>query len=270
GDPTRLRQILMNLLSNAVKFTEQGEVVVRVMLAATHETTVVLQFEVCDTGIGMSPEAQERIFDAFTQADGSTTRKYGGTGLGLTITRHLVAYMGGSIEVESTPGHGSTFRFTALLGQAQETVPVVAPLTGLQGRRVLVVDSHPTNRLVLQRLLTMWGVQHDSAADSAEALCALDAAATAGAAYDLPVLDLQLPTMDGLQLARTIKAHPTFAGVRLVLVTPLGQRGEGEAARAAGIQGYLTKPVRQAQLHDCLLAVLGLRETNAGQLITRH
>jgi CheY-like chemotaxis protein/nitrogen-specific signal transduction histidine kinase len=270
GDPTRLRQVLTNLLSNAVKFTEQGEVIVRVTLAATRETTVALQFEVCDTGIGMSPEAQERIFDAFTQAGGSTTRKYGGTGLGLTITRHLVTYMGGGLEVESTPGHGSTFRFTALLGQAPEPAPVGMPLTRLQGRRVLVVDSHPTSRLVLQRLLTTWGVQHGSAADSSEALHELSAAATAGAAYDLAVLDLQLPIMDGLQLARTIKAHPALASVRLVLVTPLGQRGEGEAARAAGIQGYLTKPVRQAQLHDCLLAVLGLRETGAGQLVTRH
>lgn len=270
GDPTRLRQILMNLLSNAVKFTEQGEVVVRVSLAATHETTVALQFEVCDTGIGMSPEARVRIFDAFTQADGSTTRKYGGTGLGLAITRHLVTYMGGGLEVESTPGHGSTFRFTALLGQVAEPTPIEAPLTGLQGRRILVVDSHPTTRLVLQRLLTTWDVQHGSAADSSEALHELSAAATAGAAYDLALLNLQLPTMDGLQLARTIKAHPTLTGVCLVLVTPFGQRGEGEAARAAGIQGYLTKPVRQAQLHDCLRAVLGLRETGAGQLITRH
>src|SRR5262249_12081491 len=120
GDPTRLRQILMNLLSNAVKFTEQGEVVVRVALVATHETTVALHVAACDTGIGMSPEAQERIFDAFTQADGSTTRKYGGTGLGLAITRQLVTCMGGDLEVESIPGHGSSFRFTALLGQAAE------------------------------------------------------------------------------------------------------------------------------------------------------
>jgi two-component system, sensor histidine kinase and response regulator len=270
GDPTRLRQILMNLLSNGVKFTEQGEVIVRVTLVATHETTVALQFEVCDTGIGMSPEAQARIFNAFTQADGSTTRKYGGTGLGLAITRQLVTYMGGGLEVESTPGHGSTFRFTALLGQAAEPAPVEAPLTGLQGRRILVVDSHPTTRLVLQRLLTTWGVQHGSAADSSEALHELSAAATDGAAYDLAILNLQLPTMDGLQLARTIKAHPTLTSVCLVLVTPFGQRGEGEAARAAGIQGYLTKPVRQAQLHDCLLTVLGLHETGAGQLITRH
>ena len=270
GDPTRLRQILTNLLSNAVKFTAQGEVVVRITLAATHASTVALQFAVCDTGIGMSPEVQERIFDAFTQADGSTTRKYGGTGLGLTITRHLVTYMGGDLEVESTPGYGSTFRFAAILGHAAEPAPVETPLTGLQGRRVLVVDSHPTNRLVLQRLLTTWGVQHGSAADSSEALHELSAAAAAGAAYDLAILDLQLPLMDGLQLARIIKAHPTLAGVHLVLVTPLGQRGEGEAARAAGIQGYLTKPVRQAQLHDCLLAVLGLRETDTGQLITRH
>ena len=270
GDPTRLRQVLTNLLSNAVKFTDQGEVVVRVTLAATHETTVALQFEVCDTGIGMSPEAQARVFDAFTQADGSTTRKYGGTGLGLTITRHLVMYMGGGLEVESTPGQGSTFRFTALLGKTAETAPVIAPLAGLQGRRVLVVDSHRTNRLVLQRLLTTWGVQHGSAADSPAALHELGAAAAAGTAYDLAILALQLPSMDGLQLACAIKANPTLAGVRLVLVAPLGQRGEGEAARTAGIQGYLTKPVRQAQLHDCLLAVLGLQETGSGQLVTRH
>jgi two-component system sensor histidine kinase/response regulator len=270
GDPTRLRQVLTNLLSNAIKFTEQGEVVVRVTLAETQEATVGLQFEVHDTGIGISPEAQARIFDAFTQADGSTTRKYGGTGLGLTITRHLVTYMGGGIEVESTPDQGSTFRFTARLGRAIDTSPSLAPLAGLQGRQVLVVDNHATNRLVLERLLTTWGIQSSSVADGPEALRALCAADATGAPYDLVILDLRIPGMDGLQLARAIKAIPTIAGVRLVLLTPIGQRGEGEAARAAGIQGYLSKPVRQDQLHDCLLAVLGLQETDTGQLITRH
>jgi PAS domain S-box-containing protein len=270
GDPTRLRQVLTNLLSNAVKFTDQGEVVVRVTLAETQEANVGLQFEVHDTGIGISPEAQARIFDAFTQADDSTTRRYGGTGLGLTITRHLVTYMGGGIEVESIPGQGSTFRFTAYLGRAVDTSPSLAPLAGLQGRRVLVVDSHATNRLVLERLLTTWGMQYSSAIDGPEALRELCAADATGVPYELGILDLRIPGMDGLQLARAIKAIPSIASVRLVLLTPLGQRGEGEAARAAGIQGYLSKPVRQDQLHDCLLAVLGLQATDTEQLITRH
>ncbi len=270
GDPTRLRQVLTNLLSNAIKFTEQGEVVVRVTLAETQEAAVALQFAVHDTGIGISPEAQARIFDAFTQADGSTTRKYGGTGLGLTITRHLVTYMGGVIEVESTPGQGSIFRFTAHLGRAVDTAPRLAPLAGLQGRHVLVVDNHATNRLVLERLLATWGIQYSSVADGPEALRVLCAADATAAPYDLAILALRIPGMDGLQLARAIKAIPPIASVRLVLLTPLGQRGEGEAARAAGIQGYLSKPVRQDQLHDCLLAVLGLQETDTGQLITRH
>ena len=270
GDPTRLRQVLTNLLSNAVKFTDQGEVVIRMTLAESQETSVLLRFEVRDTGIGMSPEAQTRIFDAFTQADGSTTRKYGGTGLGLTITRHLVTSMGGDIEVESTPGLGSAFRFAVRLGVAEQIFPAWEPVAGLQGRHVLVVDSHATNRQVLQSLLTAWDMQPSSAADGPEALRALCAAAATSIPYDLAILSHQLAGMDGLQLAGAIRAIPPIARVRLVLVTPLGQRGEGDAARAAGIQGYLTKPVRQGQLRDCLVAVLGLKETERGQLITRH
>ncbi|MGE3539884.1 MAG: response regulator [Candidatus Tectimicrobiota bacterium] len=269
GDPTRLRQVLSNLVSNAIKFTDQGEVVIRVSLAATRPQTCVLRFEVCDTGIGISAAAQEWIFEAFTQADGSTTRKYGGTGLGLSITRHLVHAMGGTIQVASAPGQGSTFGFTITV--APSVPPAAAPPTvQLAGTRMLVVDNHLTNRLLLQCLLASWDVHYSSRSTAAEALRELCRAAATTQPYDLLVLNAYLPDMDGLQLAQAIKALPALTALRLVLLTPLGQRGEGEAARAAGIQGYLTKPIREHQLRECLLTVLGLQATDSATLVTRH
>ncbi|MBM3226846.1 MAG: response regulator, partial [Candidatus Tectomicrobia bacterium] len=226
GDPTRLRQILTNLLSDAIKFTEQGEVVLRVTCTTPEDNDVILQCAVCDTGIGMSPEAQSHIFEAFTQADGSTTRKYGGTGLGLTITRHLVTAMQGSLTVESTPGQGSIFRFTARLGVAASPATVSPVATSLQGRRILVVASHAITRQVLQRLLATWGMQYCGVADGPEALHELCVAAAAGTPYELALCDAHLSGgMDGLQLAHAVKAMPATAGVRLILVTPFGQRG---------------------------------------------
>ncbi len=271
GDPTRLRQVLTNLVSNAVKFTHQGEVVVRVSLAGAQEKTCRLLFEVCDTGIGIRPEAQAHIFEPFTQADGSTTRQYGGTGLGLTITRHLVTSMGGSVTVESTLGQGSTFRFTIQVTPAVSPLSATAASPGaLLGKRILVVENHPINRLALQRLLTAWDVKHSSVATAGQALSALCTTAAVGTPYDLVLLNAYLPDMDGLQLAQAIQTIPALAQVRLVLLTPIGQRGEGESARAAGIHGYLSKPIRHTQLYECLVTVLGLQETERRPLITRH
>jgi two-component system, sensor histidine kinase and response regulator len=269
GDPGRLRQILTNLLGNAIKFTEEGEVVVRVELADEREKTATVRFEVSDTGIGMSPEQQERLFMAFTQADASTTRRYGGTGLGLAISKQLVNLMGGEIGVESEPGVGSTFSFTvAFEKQPAETYSAPGIPADLAGLRALVVDDSQANRMILEKQLSSWGIVSTSVEGGAQALEELHSAA--GEPYDLAVLDMQMPGMDGMDLARRIKADPDLSRTRLVLLTSMGRRGDGEAARQSGIGAYLTKPIRQSELYDALVAVMSEPTGEEPRLVTRH
>jgi CheY-like chemotaxis protein len=266
GDPGRLRQVLTNLIGNAVKFTEAGEVIVRAEKERETEEWIVVRFTVSDTGIGISEAVQRNLFHAFTQADGSTTRKYGGTGLGLAISKQLVELMGGEIGVTSEPGKGSTFRFTARFGKqaakAQEARPNASSLGNL---RVLIVDDNATNRKILSHQLTSWGVIYEEADSGRRALEALRAAATRGDAFDLAILDLMMPGMDGFELARAIKSDPAISAVRLVLLTSYGQRGGDAAAQEIGVAAYLTKPVRQSQLYDCLSTVIGHASESAGQ-----
>src|SRR5918995_5835032 len=236
GDPGRLRQILTNLLGNAVKFTDEGEVIVRVELVDEDEETATVRFEVSDTGIGISPEQQRRLFLAFTQADASTTRRYGGTGLGLAISKQLVTLMGGEINVESQPGVGSTFSF-AVPFEKQPEHAARAVTTDLAGRRALVIDDNGANRKILGKQLSSWGVQTTCVADGLQALDRLRAAEDP---YDLAVLHMQMPGMDGMGLARRIKADPDLAPTRLVLLTSMGRRGDGDEARQSGIGAYLT------------------------------
>jgi CheY-like chemotaxis protein len=263
GDPGRLRQILTNLVGNALKFTERGEVVVRTELAEASADTVLLRFAVTDTGIGMSPEVQARLFQAFSQADGSTTRKYGGTGLGLTISQRLVTLMGGTIGVESTPGQGSTFWFTVRLAPR----PTPAEATGAtrselrRGVRVLCVDDHATNRAILEAQLMAWGLHASCVIDGATALARLRAAHADGQPYDLAILDYQMPGMDGLELARAIKADPVLAPTRMVLLSSVSQHGQKVAAEQAGIAASLTKPIRQSHLYNCLITVMSATAT---------
>jgi len=257
GDPGRLRQILTNLLGNALKFTEQGEVFVHVQRESETEDEVFIRVSVNDTGIGISEAAQRRLFQAFTQADGSTTRKYGGTGLGLAISKQLVELMGGTIGVTSILGHSSTFWFTARLGKQPAGASAKSKVTDLQGLHALIVDDNATNRKILWHQLDSWGMSADLIESGAKALELLRAAAVRGKAYDLAVLDLMMPGMDGFELARSIKADPTIAPVCLVLLTSFGQRSDDVAALEAGIAGYLTKPVRQSQLFDCLRRAVG-------------
>ena len=291
GDPGRVRQVLTNLTGNAIKFTERGEVVVTVEAVAetpplckgrlggveaepcfdlpspllTKEgNRVVLRFSVTDSGIGITPETRARLFQPFTQADGSTTRKYGGTGLGLAICRQLTELMGGEIGVESEPGNGSTFWFTAKFEEqpadcrgGSRTAPTPRDHVDLQGARVLIVDDNHTNRQILEVSLRNWGMAVVSAPDGPQALAQLRSAAEAGIPCDLAILDMQMPGMDGLALARAIKADPALAATRLVLLTSFGRRGDGEEARKAGIAAYLTKPVRQSHLYECLRTVMG-------------
>jgi two-component system sensor histidine kinase/response regulator len=257
GDPGRLRQVLTNLVGNAIKFTEHGEVIVRAEKESETEADVVVRFTVADTGIGIDEAAGRHLFQAFTQADGSTTRRYGGTGLGLAISKQLVELMGGRISFTSEPGQGSTFRFTARFDrQPADAVEPPVNVRSLDSLRVLIVDDNATNRKILSHQFDSWGMIHAEADSGARALDALRAAARRGEPYDLAVLDLMMPGMDGLELARAIKADPAVAGTRLVMLTSFGQREQAATAREAGIEACLTKPVRQSQLFDCLATVM--------------
>ena len=257
GDPVRLRQILLNLVGNAIKFTERGEVVIRLRVRAQEEAAPQLHFEVRDTGIGIAPEAQARIFDAFTQADGSTTRRYGGTGLGLAIARRLVQLMGGELGVDSTPGVGSRFWFILPLQRPVTSLrPIGQAPAELRGMRVLLVDDNATNREILRQQMAAWGLASEMAENGPRALARLRDAARAGERYDLAILDLRMPEMDGLELARRIRADAALAALKLVLLSSHGPDALAAQAVQAGIQATLYKPVRQAELYKTLCRLL--------------
>jgi len=256
GDPGRLRQILTNLLGNAIKFTDKGEVVVWVSQESESATHTVLKFYVHDTGIGITSEAQSRLFEAFGQADPSTTRKYGGSGLGLAIAKRLVEMMQGDIGVQSKTGVGSTFWFTVLL-EKQVLDATATEDRDVSAVRVLVVDDNATNRQTLCHQIFAWKMQAASAAGGPEALEKLRTAVQEGNPYGLALLDLQMPGMDGLTLARAIKADPTIAGTRLVALTSLGQACSTEQLKLADIDTHLIKPVKQSRLFDCLINAMG-------------
>jgi signal transduction histidine kinase/CheY-like chemotaxis protein len=261
GDPGRVRQVLVNLLGNAVKFTERGEVelsarVVESEGARADETRLLVEFAVRDTGIGMDPDSMERLFEGFTQADTSTTRRFGGTGLGLSISRQLVGLMGGSLEVDSAVGRGSTF--TVRLPFARSTM-VIPPsqVVDLRGARVLVVDDNATNREVLLRMLRSMGASATVAESASDGLELLRAAVAAATPYDAALLDLNMPDVDGLALAGMVRAEPSLAGMPQLLLTSSASRGRAGDDVAADIDGYLTKPIRRRQLESLLLSVLG-------------
>jgi len=257
GDPLRLGQVLTNLVGNAIKFTRQGAVVIRV--ASTDETSgkITMRFEVSDTGAGISPEAQSRIFDEFSQADGSTTRKHGGSGLGLAISKQLVEMMGGNIHVESALGAGSTFWFTSTFDK-QDALPHEdvrsSPMGMLTGVRALIIESSSINRGILQAQMSNWGMSNRIAASPEQAVDLLAQAAARGAPYDIAIIDLALPGMDALDLARQIRARADIAKVRLVVLTR--RQADLKNARDVGIDACLAKPVRQTMLYECLVNVM--------------
>ncbi|MBL8480887.1 MAG: response regulator [Rhodocyclaceae bacterium] len=265
GDPTRLRQILVNLVGNALKFTEHGEVLVRAKLLEKGADQVVLQISVADTGIGIAPDKQEQIFDAFTQADTSTTRRYGGTGLGLTITRKLVQLMGGQIWLVSQPGQGSTFHFTLCLGFDPLAVGMPVVPVQLAGRHVLVVDDNAVNREILCARLTEWGMHPAAHATPA---AALEAVRTGADVYECALLDALMPDMDGYQLAEQLHA-PEFDGrrPRIIVLSSAGPVLDPQRAAASGIAESLTKPISTDELLAalCRAFAAGAPESRAVQ-----
>lgn len=254
GDPGRLRQIVNNLVGNAVKFTTQGEVIVTVSRISETATHAVINFEVRDTGIGIDEKAQARLFEAFSQADGSTTRRYGGTGLGLAISKKLVALMKGKIRVRSVPGHGSTFSFHA---EFEKQPIVVKPVVrhDLSGLHVLIVDDNATNREILEHHTRAWKMKSDSAANGRQALQMMRSVAPSNP-YELAILDMQMPEMDGLMLAHTIKSDPAIASTRLVLLTSLGNQLDAADMKQVGIEACVLKPVKQSRLFNRLAEVM--------------
>jgi two-component system sensor histidine kinase/response regulator len=274
GDPSRLRQIVVNLVGNAIKFTERGEIVVQAEAEPQMERDVYLHFTVADTGMGIPPEKQRAIFKAFTQVDGSMARKYGGTGLGLTISSGLVEGMGGRIWVDSEPGKGSTFHFTVRLGQQERpaTRTVSTELVELFNLAVLVVDDNATNRRILEGMLLNWKMRPTVADGARAALNALEQAQDAGEPFPLVLLDAQMPDMDGFALAERIKQNPELAGAVIMMLTSAGQRGDAVRCRELGIAAYLTKPIKQSELLEAIRATLGARPQKEARpmLITRH
>ncbi|MEN6438449.1 MAG: PAS domain S-box protein [Syntrophobacter sp.] len=262
GDPGRLRQIIVNLAGNAVKFTHEGEVTIEVALESETDHSAMVRFSISDTGIGIPPERLSAVFAPFVQVDASTTRKYGGSGLGLAISKHLVEMMGGRMRVESEVGKGSTFWFTALFEKQKKAAPGIDSSVDLQGTKVLIVDSHHTNRLLLTTLLSSWGCPCAEAASGENALAALRSASRAGAPYRVALLNMAMPDMDGQVLAKLIKSEPDLKETVLIMLSPFGQRGDRAELDKIGFAGCLFKPVRQRQVRDCLGLALGLR-TNA-------
>ncbi|MFQ5427610.1 MAG: response regulator, partial [Thermodesulfobacteriota bacterium] len=274
GDPGRVRQIITNLAGNAIKFTSSGEVVVKTSLAKEAADNVLLCFEIKDTGIGIPEDKIGGLFNAFTQADASTTRKYGGTGLGLSISKRLTAMMGGHMGAESEAGKGSTFWFTASFKRSESLEKSRWNAGDIQGVRVLAVDDNATNRRLIGLYLDSWSISHDEAADGQTALAMLRAAAAEKRPYEICVLDMQMPGMDGEDLGRLIKEDPDISNTALVMMTSMGERGDAARLEKLGFAGYLTKPIKQSRVYDCLALVhernLLPSKKRPGGIITRH
>ncbi|WP_339724536.1 response regulator [uncultured Paraglaciecola sp.] len=262
ADPGRIRQILNNLVGNAIKFTEKGEVAVYYQVQKKTEKRSTILIEVTDTGIGLSAEQQAGLFERFSQADGSTTRRHGGTGLGLAISKQLVELMGGEIGIKSTLGKGSTFWFTLDLENAEASATSYS-MADLRGQKVLVVDDNLTNRTLLGHLLTNWHVEHTLDESAQVALESLNAAAAKQQPYDIAIVDMQMPDMDGVQLGKKIKNNPTISNTHLVMLTSQGKRGDTKKLKAAGFNAYLNKPVDQAVLYNTLLQVAKITTDDA-------
>ncbi|HEY7449594.1 MAG TPA: response regulator [Vicinamibacterales bacterium] len=260
GDAGRLRQVVLNVLGNAVKFTEHGEVVLRVTREDAESDRVRLHFTVSDTGIGIPDEKLARVFEAFMQADNSTTRRYGGTGLGLAITRRLVELMGGRLWVESQVGRGSTFHFTAEFERSpnSEVAASIAEPKGVEGLKVLVVDDNSTNRRILEQMLASWRVKPTAVPDAPSALATLRRAKSDAQRFDLVISDCQMPNVDGFTLARQIKGDRQVGKIPVIMLTSMGRAEDAARCKKMGLEGYLTKPVKHSDLLDTLTTLVGI------------
>ncbi len=271
GDPGRIRQLLINLVGNSVKFTKHGEIFVNVEETSRQPGLTQLHFSIKDTGIGIAPEKQAKIFEAFSQADESMARKYGGTGLGLAICTRLVGMMNGKIWVESQPGEGSTFHFTAQL--AVQDTPAVASVRvepeELRDMHVLIVDDNSTNRRLLSGMLTRWGMRPTGVESGRAALQAMDIARSTGRPFPLILLDGQMPEMDGFELAEQIKNERSPENVSIIMLTSAGHLGDAARCRELGISAYLVKPVRQRDVLDVICSALGTTPPETPILLTR-
>jgi signal transduction histidine kinase/DNA-binding response OmpR family regulator len=253
GDPGRLRQIVINLVGNAIKFTDEGEVVIRVSPKSVDEDRCELEIAISDTGIGIPKDKQDRMFNAFEQADASTTREFGGTGLGLAISRQLVELMGGEIEIESEVGVGTTFRFTVKMGiQKNPPAPREQSLEFFQGLPVLIVDDNETNRLILNEMVIGWGMQPTVVESVDEAIQAMERAQHGGKPLKLILTDMYMPKRDGMEFIEWMRSRPEFAAIK-VLILSSGPTAEHRAkAKELKVASYLTKPVRQSSLYDAI------------------
>jgi PAS domain S-box-containing protein len=286
GDPGRLRQILVNLTGNAVKFTQKGEVAVRASIEQETKAEVLIRFSVRDTGIGIPVDKQDLLFQKFSQVDASTTRQYGGTGLGLVISKQLVEAMGGEIGVNSpaaplqagAEGCGTEFWFTVCMGKQPEHAGELERATpegllqaGISGARILIVDDNATNREILRVQFTAWGARCGEAPDGETGLGLLHQAMDAGDPFVVAVLDMQMPGMDGETLGRAIRADTALHDTRLLMLTSLGERGDVTRLEKIGFAAYLTKPVRQSELFDSLAALFsGQAAYSKNPILTRH
>ena len=274
GDASRLRQVVVNLVGNAIKFTNEGEVALKVQIEKAGGDQAMLRFTVSDTGIGIPQDKQQLIFDPFSQADSSTTRKYGGTGLGLTISVRLVKMMGGKIWLESEVGRGSLFHFTARLEAADAKVITAGTDVHpeiLRGVKVLVVDDNRTNRRILEGMLKRWEMNGTSVEDGKTALIQMSAAREAGAPYSLILTDMHMPKMDGFALVERIRERPELHTATIMMLTSAGHRGDADHCQKLGVSAYLLKPIRQSELREAIARVLGAREQDGAiSLITRY
>ncbi len=277
GDPGRLRQVLLNLATNAIKFTHEGDVVIEVTLAREQADSVVLQFSVRDTGIGIPKDRLGRLFKSFSQVDSSTTRKFGGTGLGLAISKRLVQMMGGEIGVESEEGKGSNFWFTAVMkkqsGDREEPKGGFLP-EDLQGKRILAVDDNTTNQKIMKAYLASWQCNAMVVASAEKAMDLMLSAVREGNPFDMVIVDFMMPGMDGETLGKAIKDHPDLTDTQMILLTSRGMRGDAAKARNVGFDAYLTKPIKQSQLFDAVLSVFGKPlnrdDDDPAPIITKH
>ena len=256
GDPGRLRQVIVNLVGNSLKFTEKGEVVVEVRLEDESEDDVILRFSVKDTGIGIAREKQGKIFEAFSQADESTTRQYGGTGLGLSISSKLTSMMGGKIWVESEPGEGATFQFTAKFGlQKMPMSHRGLQLPDLKGLPVLVIDDNATNREILEEVLIGWEMVPTIAVGD-DVLRVLEDAGRSGKSFSLVLMDAHASERGAFEIVSEIRKNPEWALPMIMMTSSMGMRGDAEKCRKLGIAAYLTKPIKRSELFDAILTVL--------------